>query len=69
MIQLNFYKELKQCFDEAGIEGGIIEVPPELEPTLEDYKELEHRMTLKAAETDRMLAQSQINAQFSLPIL
>ena len=67
---MNFYEELKMCADEAGIEGvRIVEVPLELRPTKEDYKELERRIAIRAAETERMLAQSQINAQFSLPIL
>lgn len=58
------------CADEAGIEGvRIVEVPLELRPTKDDYRKLERRIAIRAAETDEMLAQSQINAQFSLPIL
>ncbi|MBR3169077.1 hypothetical protein IKF23_01405 [Candidatus Saccharibacteria bacterium] len=67
---MNFYEELKMCADEAGIEGvRIVEVPLELRPTKDDYRELERRIAIRVAETDKMLAQSQINAQFSLPIL
>ena len=66
---MNFYEELKQNFNEAGIEGGIIEVPPELKPTPEDYRELERRIALRTAENDRVLDQSMIIAQFSLPVL
>lgn len=58
------------CADEARIEGvKIIEVPSELRPTKEDYREIERRITIRTAETDRLLAQSQVNAQFSLPVL
>ena len=67
---MNFYEELKMCADEAGIEGvRIVEVPLELRPTKDDYRELERRIAIRVAETYKMLAQSQINAQFSLPIL
>ena len=67
---MNFYEELKMCADEAEIEGvRIVEVPLELRPTKDDYGELERRIAIRSAETDKMLVQSQINAQFSLPIL
>ena len=66
---MNFYEKFKICVDEAGVEGiKIVEVPLELRPTKEDYKELERRIVIRTAETERMLAQSQINAQYSLPI-
>lgn len=58
------------CADEAGIEGvEIVEVPLDLRLNREDYRELERRIAIRAAETDRILTQSQINAQFSLPTL
>lgn len=58
------------CADEAGIEGvRIVEIPLELRPTKDDYRELERRIAIRSAEADKMLVQSQINAQFSLPIL
>ena len=66
---MNFYEELKQCFDEVGIEGRIVEVPPELRPTPEDFRDLEQRIALKTDKNERMLAQSIVNAQFSLPVL
>ena len=67
---MNFYEELKMCADEAGIEGvEIVEVPLDLRLNREDCRELERRIAIRAAETDRILTQSQINAQFSLPTL
>ena len=65
---MNFYEEVLRECKAANIDAEIIEVPSHLKPTPKDYVELERKITLRCAETERMLRMSEFYARNSLPV-
>ncbi len=65
---MNFYEEMARECKAANIDVKIIEAPSHLKPTPKDYAELEQKIALRCAETDRMLRMSEFYARNSLPV-
>lgn len=65
---MNFYEEVARECKAANIDAEIIEVPPYLKPTPKDYAELEQKIALRCAKTDRMLRMSEFYARNSIPV-
>ena len=66
--RMNFYEELEQEFKNAGINGRIISVPEELKPTAQDIADLDQRIAIRCAENERMMSESAMYAEHSLPV-
>ena len=66
--RMTFNEKIVSLFKELGLEGEIIETPPHLKATPEDYAKLEHEIALRLAENDRMLRMSELYARNSLPV-
>ena len=63
---MDFYKELDREFKNAGLKGRIVEVPPELRPTPEDFAELERKIAIRTHENEIMMEESIQYAKNSL---
>ena len=65
---MNFYEELKQEFENAGLKGEIKTLPKDKRPTEKDLLELERRIALRIKENEDMMFMSDIYAQKCMPV-
>lgn len=63
---MNFNEEMERELQGLGLGGKVVPIRPEDKGTAEDWAELERKVRLRVHGNEVMLAQSMINADFSV---